>query len=183
VGAEITLRAGRQEDAAAIQALYRTVAAIPGGLARTPSEITEEYVRGFVEHSLDRGIIVVAEFPARLSGSSELAGEIHAYRSDIELFSHVLGDLTIAVHPGAQGRGVGRRMFTRLLDEVKADHPDVTRVELITGESNARAQHLYESLGFRKEGRLEGRIRAAGGGVEADIPMAWLRPRNKEATG
>lgn len=172
MGAEITLRSGRQEDAPAIQSLYRIVAAVPGGLARTASEITDGYVHGFVEHSLERGIIVVAEFP----GSTGIAGEIHAYRSDIELFCHVLGDLTIAVHPEAQGQGVGRRMFTRLLDEVKADHPDITRVELITGESNARAQHLYESLGFRKEGRLEGRIRNESGGVEADIPMAWLRP-------
>lgn len=175
MGAEITLRSGRQEDAPAIQSLYRTVAAIPGGLARTPSEITDGYVHGFVEHSVERGIIVVAEFPAHLPGSTRLAGEIHAYRSDIELFCHVLGDLTIAVHPEAQGQGVGRRLFTRLLDEVKADHPDITRVELITGESNVRAQHLYESLGFRIEGRLEGRIRSENGGVEADIPMAWLR--------
>lgn len=172
MGAPI-VRRGTREDAPAIRSLYQAVAAIPGGLARTPAEITTDYVNGFVEHSLERGILIVAEF----HGSSRLAGEIHAYRSDIELFSHVLGDLTIAVHPDAQGQGIGRRMFTRLLDEVKSSHPDVTRVELITGESNARAQHLYESLGFRKEGRLEGRIRTDGGGVEADIPMAWLRPR------
>lgn len=138
-----------------------------------PAEITDDYVHDFVEHSLERGIIVVAEF----AGTSRLAGEIHAYRSDIELFSHVLGDLTIAVHPDAQGQGVGRRMFSRLLDEVKADHADISRVELITSDSNARAQRLYESLGFRQEGRLEGRIRSVNGGVEADIPMAWLRPR------
>ena len=167
------IRRGTLADAPAIQSLQRAVAAIPGGLARTPAEITTDYVNGFVEHSLERGILVVAEFPE----SDRLAGELHAYRSDLELFKHVLGDLTIAVHPDAQGQGIGRRMFVELLDAVMADHPDITRVELITGESNARAQHLYESLGFRKEGRLEGRIGDGKGGVEADIPMAWWRPK------
>jgi putative acetyltransferase len=86
-----------------------------------------------------------------------------------------MGDLTVAVHPDAQGQGIGRRMFARMLDEVVREHRDVTRVELITQEGNARALHLYESLGFRREGRLEGRIRTDDGGTEADIPMAWLR--------
>jgi putative acetyltransferase len=50
-------------------------------------------------------------------------------------------------------------------------------VELIARESNARAIGLYESLGFRREGRLEGRVRRPDGVVEADIPMAWVRIR------
>jgi ribosomal protein S18 acetylase RimI-like enzyme len=165
------VRRGTREDAPAIQALYQAVAVTPGGIARLPAEVTTEYVNDFVAQSVERGILIVAEFP----DSKRLAGEIHAYRSELHVFRHVMGDLTIAVHPDAQGQGVGRRMFRQLLDEVVAHHPDVTRVELITQEGNARALHLYESLGFRREGRLEGRIRTRDGGVEADIPMAWLR--------
>lgn len=168
---EARLRHGRLEDAAAIRRLYLKVGATPGGIARTPPEVTSEYVNGFVADSVQRGIILVAELP----DVAELAAELHAYRSDLEVFRHVMGDLTIAVHPSAQGRGIGRRLFTRLLDEVKHNHPDVSRVELITQEGNARALALYESLGFRREGRLEGRIRAPTGGYEADIPMAWYR--------
>ena len=112
---------------------------------------------------------MVAEVP----GLSGLAAELHAYRSELSLFAHVLGDLTVAVHPEAQGQGIGRQLFTLLLDEVTRDHPDITRVELVTAESNARALHLYESVGFNREGRFEGRIRNSSGGVEADIPMAW----------
>ncbi|HEU4996386.1 MAG TPA: N-acetyltransferase [Gemmatimonadaceae bacterium] len=165
------LRPGRRDDAPAIQRLYREVGATPGGIARTPPEVTSDYVNGFVEDSLARGIILVAELP----GLAGLAGELHAYRSDLEVFRHVMGDLTVAVHPRAQGQGIGRQLFHRLLAEVKQHHPDVTRVELITQEGNERALRLYESLGFRREGRLEGRIRASNGGYEADIPMAWYR--------
>jgi ribosomal protein S18 acetylase RimI-like enzyme len=46
----------------------------------------------------------------------------------------------------------------------------------IARESNQKALAFYQSLGFVREGRLEGRIRGAGG-PEADIPMAWLRGR------
>jgi len=165
------LRHGRREDASAIRQLYKAVAATPGGIARAPAEVTTDYVNDFVSHSLDRGILIVAELP----GLSGLAGELHTYRSDLRVFNHVLGDLTVAVHPAAQGQGIGRALFVRLLEAVTRDHADVTRVELITYESNVRALKLYESLGFRREGRLEGRIRSPAGGLEADIPMAWLR--------
>lgn len=169
----MNIRPGRANDAAAIRELYRAVAAIPGGIARAADEITADYVDQFVHASLERGIIVVAEFPE----SRGLAGEIHAYRSDVLAFRHVLGDLTIAVHPDAQGQGVGRRLFTQLLDEVRRDHHDITRVELVTAESNTRAQRLYESLGFEREGRMERRYRTGEGRYETDIPMAWLRDR------
>lgn len=82
----------------------------------------------------------------------------------------------IAVHPEAQGRGVGRLLFTRLLGIVARDSPAIVRVELIARESNAHAIALYESVGFRREGRFEARVRSVDGGLEADTPMAWMRP-------
>jgi putative acetyltransferase len=50
----------------------------------------------------------------------------------------------------------------------------VTRIELVTRQQ-LRALRLYESVGFRREGRFEDRVRGPTGGMEADIPMAWLR--------
>jgi putative acetyltransferase len=75
----------------------------------------------------------------------------------------------------AQGQGIGHRLFVTLLDLVTREHPDITRVELITQETNHRALRLYEGLGFRREGRLAGRIRQPDGTLDADIPLAWLR--------
>lgn len=102
-------------------------------------------------------------------------GEIHCYNSGLKVFAHVLGDLTIVVEPQYQGKGVGRKLFTFLLDEVKSKRPDIIRVELIARESNTNALKFYESLGFKHEGRLKNRIRSVGGGYEDDIVMAWSR--------
>jgi putative acetyltransferase len=145
-------RPARPDDIEPILALYRTVAA-------------------FLTASLATGVCVVAEDPA----GGELAGEIHAQALGPRSLAHVLGELTVAVHPAWQGRGVGRRLFEQLFAAVERDRPGVHRVELKARESNARAIRLYESLGFRIEGRLEDRIRRPDGALEADVPMAWLR--------
>jgi ribosomal protein S18 acetylase RimI-like enzyme len=167
----VRIRPGRQDDVVAIEALYRVVGATPGGIARSPDEVNREYVEGFVSRSLDRGIILVAE----LEGLPGLAAELHAYRSELRIFRHVLGELTVAVHPATQGQGIGRKLFERLLETVRYEHPDIMRVELITQEANQRALRLYEGVGFRREGRLAGRIQAPDGTLDADIPLAWFR--------
>jgi len=158
-------------DIEAIHSLYQRVAAVEGGLARTKDEITTEYVSAFVRKSLENGVILVS-IDER---TSTVNGEIHCYCPNLKVFSHVLGELTIAVDPDYQGQGIGRRLFTTLLDTVIHEKPEILRVELIARESNVKAIKFYESFGFKKEGRFEKRIRSAGGGFEADIPMAWLR--------
>ncbi len=168
---DLTIRAGRAGDAAAIRDLYVAVASTSGNLARAADEITDEYVASFMSHSLADGVLLVAE----LAGVNGIAGELHTYRNGLKRFAHVLGALTVAVHPQVQGRGVGRALFDTLLDEVHRTRPMINRIELISSESNVRARQLYESLGFRAEGRFERGIVSPAGQLEADIPMAWLR--------
>ncbi|HAB17975.1 MAG TPA: GNAT family N-acetyltransferase [Verrucomicrobiota bacterium] len=160
-----------KDDLPGIGELYRAVAGVEGGLARTRDEITDDYIRHNFAASRDRGV----EFLATIGG--EIVGEIHAYRPTPRVFAHVLSDLTVAVHPDHQGLGIGRALFARLLATVEHEALGVTRIELIARESNQRAIRLYESLGFRIEGRFEGRIRGVTGSLEADIPMAWIRGR------
>ena len=157
------------DDVAAIFGLYRAVAAIEGGLARTAEEISAAYVENFVTKAVETGVIVVARRGERI------IGEIHAYALGPKVFAHVLGELTIAVHPDFQGSGVGRAVFTELMQQVKECRPDILRVELIARESNAKAIEFYKKLGFAIEGRMENRIRSIDGGFEADIPMAWRK--------
>jgi ribosomal protein S18 acetylase RimI-like enzyme len=169
----VVIRAGRSDDAPAIRQLYLTVSEISGGLARLPNEITVEYIDEFVKSSLATGLMFIAEEGGRV------LGEIHAYPYGQWRLKHVLSYLTIAVHPDAQGKGVGRKLFDALLAEVRANRPDITRIELITQESNAHAQRLYESVGFRREGKLEQGIRnQRTGELENDIPMGWVRSRD-----
>lgn len=150
--------------------LYQNVAAIPGGLARTPDEISGEYVREFQRKAKETGLSLIV-----LSGM-DIVAEIHAHKLQPLVFSHVLSDLTIAVHPDFQGKGVGRTLFSAFLEELATSRPDILRVELISSESNVQAIRFYESLGFKKEGRFEQRIDRGDGTFEADIPMAWINP-------
>lgn len=167
----IYVRKSFVNDIPSIEELYKRVAAIEGALARTASEISRGYIEYFVSKSISDGIelVAIAENPGRI------IGDIHCYRNGVGTFAHVLGELTIAVDPEYQGKRVGKLLFTELLTEVVTKCPDILRVELIARESNVRALHFYESLGFKREGRLVKRIRSVHGGFEDDIVMAWLR--------
>jgi ribosomal protein S18 acetylase RimI-like enzyme len=153
--------------------LYKAVARVEGGIARLEHEVTEDYVRHFITESLATGLIVVAENP---DNPEELVGEMHGYKSGPYVFNHVVGDVTIVVHPQHQGKKIGRTIMTIFLEEIGNNRPDIGKVELITREGNHRALALYQSLGFRIEGRLEMRIRTPEQTYEADIPMGWSNP-------
>ena len=168
----VVIRAATPSDFAQIRALHVSVATLSGGIARYADEITDEYVNEFIARSLNNGVIVVAED----SASRAIVGELHAYPYGLRRLAHVLTSLTIVVHPDNQGQGVGRQLFETLLREVREDRPDILRVELIVQESNEHARRLYESVGFRVEGRLtDGIISTKTGLPETDLPMAWLR--------
>ncbi|MFN7928437.1 MAG: N-acetyltransferase [Blastocatellia bacterium] len=168
---EYLITPSQPTDAAAILGLYRAVAAIEGGLARTAAEITPAYVEAFLHHAHSGGLSLLA----RATTTEQVLGEIHTYALGPQVFAHVLGELTIAVHPDAQGAGIGKALFTELLRRIERDRPDILRVELIARESNQKAIQFYQKLGFEIEGKFSGRIRSTHGGFEADIPMAWHR--------
>jgi len=153
--------------------LYKIVAREEGGIARLEHEVTEEYVKNFLQKSLAMGVIVVGENP---DSPEELVASIHGYKAGIKVFEHVLGDVTLVVHPGFQGKKIGRTILTIFLEEIGYNRMDIGKVELITRESNGKAIQLYESLGFRVEGRMEMRIKTTHNTYEADIPMGWQNP-------
>ena len=161
------------DDLDSLITLYQAVARTENGIARLESEITKEYVKDFLINSLATGLIIVGENP---DNETELIASVHAYKKGIRVFDHVLGDLTLVVHPQFQGKKIGRTIFTIFLEEIGRNRPDIGKVELITRESNTKAIALYQSLGFLVEGRLEMRIKTTQGAYEADIPMGWRNP-------
>jgi len=167
------IRQGHPDDHGRVLKLYRVVAAKEGGLARNAKEITEQYVDDFMTKSFNSGVILVIEDP---EGRNQLVAEIHAYRYGLEVFNHMLGELTIVVHPEFQGQKLGRNIFLRFLDEIQNHRPDILRVELKARESNQNAVEFYRKIGFKIEGRLENRIRGVHDAFEADIEMAWMNP-------
>ncbi len=163
------IRSAQRQDHGAIVALYRAVAAIPDGIARTPEEVTDDYVAGFMGRAAANGVELVFEEDGRI------LGEIHASGVGIASLAHLLTDLTIAVHPLAQGKGVGRALFEGLLGHVTGAMPHISRVELFARDSNVKARALYASLGFVEEGRLRARVNNSRGEPETDTVMGWLR--------
>jgi len=155
------------DDRNAVMDLYRAVSSMEeSGLAREADEIDADYVRMFLEKAGRNGVTLGAFLDERL------VGEIHAARLGPRQFDHVLSDLTVAVHPEAQGRGVGSRLFAGFFASVADLSPTVTRIELMVRAGNAHAIRLYERLGFVAEGRFAGRVRLRGGRIEDDIAMA-----------
>jgi ribosomal protein S18 acetylase RimI-like enzyme len=166
-------RTAQIEDWPKIKKLHLEVAKQKTGIARWEDEITDEYVKHFMTKALDGGLMIIVQHP---QDPEQIIGEIHASRSKVRVFTHLMTDLTIAVHPMFQGKKIGRTLFTIFLEEIATNHPDIGRVELFTRESNARAIGLYQSLGFSIEGRLEMRIKTPDGNYEADIAMGWQNP-------
>jgi len=170
------IRQANSTDLNKIYALYKKVATETTGLARSGDEIIVDYVQTFMENSSNTGIELVVDNPAN---SNQIIAEIHCYKLIPKTFSHVLSELTIAVDPDHQGQGIGRMIFTHLLDFITNRRHDVLRVELISREFNLKAISFYESIGFTREGKFEKRIRSNENEFEADIPMAWFNPNFK----
>lgn len=172
----MTPRKAKKTDLKKITELYKKSAETPNGIARTPQEISENYVADFLNNALATGLIFVVPHP---ENAGELIAEIHCYKFEPACFKHVLANLTIVVHPDFQGRGLGRKIFEHLLQEIQNHHPEIARVELFTRDNNPRGIRLYQSLGFKIEGVCEKRILDAAGNLGADTMMAWLNPNFK----
>ena len=170
------LRKAKQTDVREIFLLNREAAKTANGVARKVEEILQKDVADFVKKSLKTGLIFVIEHP---SNPKKLIAEIHCYKHEPQCFKHVLGNLTLVVHPDFQGQGFGKKIFSHLLTEITKNHRDIVRVELMTRQNNSRGIKLYESLGFEIEGFCKNRILDAEGMLGSDTMMAWFNPNFK----
>ena len=139
----VTIRAARPEDAEAIAVM----ASLPGvrhGTLRLPFTTAED-TRRFLERPNKHAI--VAERGDVLVGQASLI-------RDVGRRAHV-GSIGIYVHDDHVGQGIGRALMEALID-LADNWLGLRRLELGVVVDNAPAIHLYESLGFEREGRLRG---------------------------
>ncbi len=84
--------------------------------------------------------------------------------------------LTIAVHEGAQEKGIGKAMLGHLI-EWSRKTTSVEKIELHVRSSNKRAMSLYQKFGFKEEGRWKRRVKIKEGQYLDDVLMGlWVGP-------
>jgi len=160
---ELLIRSARVDDAHVLAQAERTIAATPGLLVSLPAELTDERFAQKIAtlDGADNGHYLVAETAGELVG--------HGMLDPLPLAAvrHVV-HLTLAVHPGWQGRGVGRALLERLIEWAIAA-PAVEKIELNVRSTNTRAQTLYRKLGFTEIG-----VKVAPGQYVDDVAMELL---------
>jgi putative acetyltransferase len=164
----LTIRSAAKADAAALWDAERRTAATPGLLVARPGEIPVALFEEKIEALATGGRYVVAEQDGQPVGHAllEPLGSLAA-------ISHVF-TLTIVVHPGRLGQGIGTALLGDLLAWARRD-PRVTKVELRVRSTNTRAIALYTKLGFVEEGRFRRRLRLDDGTFVDDLGMAWFK--------
>ena len=163
----VTVRRARVEDARGLCAAEREVARTPGLLVSQADELSPSAFASLIaELANGRGCYVVAEQEGKIVGHGVLDP------MGLRAVAHVFR-LTIVVHPGHSGRGVGSAIMAALL-EWACDTDGVEKIELNVRATNEVARRLYAKFGFFEEGRFRNRIRLADGKFIDDISMAWF---------
>jgi RimJ/RimL family protein N-acetyltransferase len=163
------IRKAKPEDAAILAEAEREIAKTPGLLASRPEELKDDAFREKIISlaESDSGICLVIEQGESLVGHAFL--EPHK----LAVTSHVVF-LTIAIHEGYQGQGLGKALMSKLIDWARS-HPKIEKFELQVRASNTRAIKLYESLGFVEEGRKTKRLKYGPNDYQDDVYMAlWV---------
>jgi putative acetyltransferase len=130
-------------DARQLWELY-TLPGTTWGTNQLVSQSLEQIQRRLESSLTDRNShSLAAEVDGRLVGSATL----HVGNAK----RRFTGDIGIIVHDEYVGRGIGRALMEALLD-LADNFLGLRRVELDVYTDNASAIHLYESLGFQREG-------------------------------
>ncbi len=155
----VSIRPARVEDDAALLAIDEatwTSAVSPAPApARRKSFFGQQPLDGFLVAEVD-GVV---------------SGYVSTYQNiPLPSHAHVLAVNGLAVAPGAQGRGVGRRLIEGVLGTAR--NRGLTKVTLRVLGHNAGARRLYERCGFATEGVLKGEFVLDGQFVD-DVLMAY----------
>lgn len=127
---------------------------------------TEEQETSWLEMNLNDPdkLVIIAE------NEGHITGMLNFYNGERKRIAH-LGEFGMSVDKAWRDRGIGRALLTTLLRWVQ-EHPRIEKVCLEVFATNARAISLYESLGFREEGRLKRGIKLGPGEYVDTLRMA-----------
>lgn len=130
-----------------------------------------------VEQVLFSGISVVAE---REDEKPELIAVVSAVPLGINVcVGHVLTDLTVVVHPEFQKLGLGKELAVKFLTVIKQECTHIGIVEFFIRETATDTIKYFESIGFKQQGKLDGRIKTIHG-YEAELVLSWINNNYEE---
>jgi ribosomal protein S18 acetylase RimI-like enzyme len=164
---DVQIRRSQLTDAESLCDTVNSVAREKWWLA-TVDGFTPEQTRSFLkfvaDHSLSQ-VVAVAGGP--------IVGWCDVVPRGPRGFEHV-GALGMGVRREWRGQGVGRRLLDQCLAAARS--AGLEKIELEVFTDNAGAIHLYESLGFVREG-VKSRARKLEGRYQDVLLMAlWLTP-------
>lgn len=176
-GKRVLLRSAEDRDAATLLALTADTDATASDTSVTmPDEreaTIEKRIEWIREHQQKpNSVAIVAEL---IGGEGRCIGAISFKGWELRRMAHH-GHFGISVHSEFQNDGIGRVLVQALLDWA-SEHPVIEKVCLGVLEPNARARHLYRSLGFTEDYRKEREFKRGPGDYVNDIQMSrWVKP-------
>lgn len=123
--------------------MWRLMDAVAEEITVPPSEVNVRVDR-MLKHLDPPSIFLVAEQDGHIQGIC--IAEV----GDTENTKHV-GWLRMEVHPDYRGQGIGTKLLHSMF--IMARRQGIKRLEITSYEHNIRARKLFQSLGFRTEGK------------------------------
>lgn len=180
-GLAICVRNVDEADAPALLALSEHILQTAGEFgvrteADTPPTLDEERT-WITKNNDDPGKVAIVAVDPTLDPQSSATGSIIGL-VNFGAHKHIRmrhnGLLGISVHQLYRNKGVGRVLLETLVDWARTQ-PTLEKLTLCVFEHNARAIHLYESIGFRQECVRKGEFKFGPGHYVNDIQMGlWL---------
>lgn len=165
-GRSVVIRPAVEDDAASLldsinevcqEAVYLLLDAVPRDLEAERRWIASfDRVRSVLFVALDGDVIV---------GQADC----HGGQSSKNRHTGLIG---IVIRDGWREEGLGRILLERVLEWMRQRGFEKACLEVFS--TNARARHLYESLGFVVEGTREGQFKIRGEYVDDVIMARWL---------
>lgn len=164
----LVLRSAEKEDAKMMLPYLKRVCGETRFLLREADEcqeLTIEQEENFITTHAenDRACLILAELDGKYVGNASFAVAGGSRRN----FHRA--DLGIALYLEYTGMGIGKKLFSLLLDTVKECGYEAA--ELTVVEGNERAKHMYETFGFIETGRIPNANKYDDGTYADDIFM------------
>lgn len=164
------IRKATISDREGIAELYRNVAGNVVGISRRPHEITDTYVYSLLNKRPTDIVCLVG-----VDDDGNILGVVHGTKNGLEVYSHILSDLTVIIKPDIQSQGLGKKLSLAFLEHIFTHRTDIMRVEMEV-ITILKLVEAFEFAGFVKEAETNKRIKNADGTFSNSVLMAWFNP-------